>query len=120
MFGLYDGSAFDMFAVELAEYSTVRPEAVTVRFVGYRADGSTVTTNLTTDGIFDGGGPVADFQTFYFGPEFSNLTRVEIPTYGWSLDNLVVSIPEPGTGALMILGVALVGLRFFKRKPRSP
>lgn len=90
--------------MDLAEYSTVVPDAVTVHFVGYRLDGSTVTTDFTTDGIIDGTGPLADFQTFYFGPEFSGLTRVEIPTSGWSLDNLVFTVPEPSAGALLFLG----------------
>lgn len=110
------GSTFDLFSVDLAEYSTVVPDAVTVRFVGYRQDGSIVTTDITTDGIMDGTGPLADFQTFSFGPEFSSLTRVEIPTDGWSLDNLVVSIPEPGTWALLLAGgLLLCVLRRAKR-----
>ena len=50
-----------------------------------------------------GGLVVDDFETFHFGPEFSNLTRVEIPTFGWSLDNLVV-VPEPETWGLILLG----------------
>lgn len=71
---------------------------------------------MITDGIIDGTGPLADFQTFSFGPEFSSLTRVEIPTYGWSLDNLVVAIPKPGRWALLILGsLFLFVLRRYKR-----
>lgn len=120
MFSFTNGSVFDLVSVDLAEYSTVVPNAVTVRFVGYRLDGSMIVTYFATDGIMDGGGPLADFQTFHFGSEFSSLTRVEIPTYGWSLDNLYVSVPEPGTGALMILGTALLGLRFNKRRKKLP
>jgi hypothetical protein len=118
MFSSISGSLFSLVSVDLAEYSTVVPGAATVHFVGYRHDGSIVTTDLTTDGIIDGTGPLADFQTFYFGPEFSGLDRVEIPSYGWSLDNLVLSIPEPGTGALAIIGAALLSVRFLKRKTR--
>ena len=44
MFGLNDGSSFDPVSVDLAEYSTVVPNAVTVPFEGYRRDGGTVTT----------------------------------------------------------------------------
>jgi hypothetical protein len=96
------------------------PYAVTVPFVGYRFDGSVVNTSFTTDGIIDGTGPIADFQTFYFGPEFSGLTRVEIPTYGWSLDNLYVSVPEPGTVALMIFGLVIAVGWGLKRTSRQP
>jgi len=103
-FNFINGSAFNLFSVDLAEYSTVVPDAVTVPFIGYREDGSTVAAYFTTDGIIDGSGPLADFQTFYFGSEFSGLTRVEIPTWGWSLDNLVVAIPEPSTGLLLVAG----------------
>ena len=118
MFSFTNGSVFNLVSVDLAEYSTVVPDAVTVRFVGYRLDGSMVVTYFTTDGII--ASRTSDFQTFYFGSEFSSLTRVEIPTYGWSLDNLYVSVPEPGTGALMVLGAALLGLRFNKRRKKLP
>jgi hypothetical protein len=116
MFSFTNGTFFDMLSVDLAEFS-ITVTNTTVRFVGYRHDGSIVTTDLTTDGIIDGTGPLADFQTFYFGPEFSSLTRVEIPTYGWSLDNLVVAIPEPSAWALLLLGGVFVwALRFGLKK----
>ncbi len=121
VFSFLDASVFNLVSVDLAEYSTVVPDAVTVPFVGYRQDGTVVTTNFTTDGIIDGTGPLADFQTFQFGPEFTGLTRVEIPTYGWSLDNLYlsISIPEPAAGGLLLLGAALVGLSFTSKNRRS-
>lgn len=120
MFGLDDGSEFGLSSVDLAEWSTLYQEPLTVRFVGYKSDGSTVTAELVTDGIIDGTGPLADFQTLHFDSRFTGLTRMQIPTTGWSLDNLVVTIPEPGTGAFFVFGVALLGLRCFKRKQRSP
>jgi hypothetical protein len=89
MFSFTNGSKFDLISVDLAGYSSVIPD-VTAQFVGYRADGSTVTTNVDSNGL--------TFQTFFFGQEFTNLTRVEIPYFG-SLDNLVVDplpiIPPP-------------------------
>lgn len=110
-FSFTNGTFFGMVSVDLAEFSTTVTNA-TVHFVGYRYDGSVVATDFTTDGIIDGTGPLADFETFQFGPAWSGLTRVEIPTYGWSLDNLYVSVPEPGTVALLTLGAALAALRF--------
>ena len=115
VFSFLDGSVFDLVSVDLAEYSTTVPAAATFPFVGYRSDGSVVNASFTTDGIIDGTGPVADFQTFYFGPEFSGLTRVEIPTFGWSLDNLVV-VPEPGAWSLIILGAAVAAILFRNRR----
>ena len=117
-FSFTNGSVFGLLSVDLAEYSTVVPNAVTVQFVGYHPDGSTVTTSFTTDGIIDGTGPLADFQTFSFkGTGFTDLTRVEIPTSGWSLDNLVVS-PEPTGGALLLVGGLLLGAWNWRK--RSP
>ena len=97
--------------MDLAEYATTFAEPWTVKFVGYEPGGSTVVTNFVTDGIIDGIGPLTDFQTFTFGPEFSRLTCVEIPTVGWSLDNLRLrrDVPEPSAGGLIVLGM-LCGL----------
>ena len=115
-FGLDDGLDFGLVSVDLAEWSTDYPEPVTVPFVGYRHDGSTVTASFTTDGIMDGTGPLADFQTFDFPPQFVGVYQVRILTYGWSLDNLVVSygVPEPGTGTLVGAGTALLRFRLLR------
>jgi hypothetical protein len=72
-----------------------------------------LTDDITTAGIFNGVAPI--FQTFFFDPAFSGLVRVEVPIFP-SLDNLVLSIPEPSTGALAGLGAALFGFRLFKRR----
>ena len=113
VFSFLDNSLFDLQAMDLAEYSTVIGIA-SVRMIGYRPDGSSVTTVLVTDGIIDGSGPLQDFETFLFGPEWSGLSRVEMPYPGCSLDNLVVAIPEPGTGALILTGIAALCLRRLK------
>ena len=114
-FGLDDGSSFDPVSVDLAEYSDIVRDPVTVHFVGYRPDGTVLTDDITTAGIFNGIAPV--FTNFSFDPAFSGLVRVEIPTIAWSLDNLTWrrSTPEPGTGALLLVGAVLVGLRSSKR-----
>jgi hypothetical protein len=99
MFSFTNGTVFGLVSVDLAGYSTVVPD-FSVPFVGYLPGGSTVTTNFSGTGI--------NFRTVYFGPEFSGLTRVEIPTYAWSLDNVAVRIPEPGSGFLLLLGGVLL------------
>ena len=117
-FRFIDDTAFDLLSVDLAEYSTAFQEPLTVHFIGYHLDGSIVTTDVITDGIIDGTGPLSDFQTFYLGPDFTGLTRVEMPFPGWSLDNVVVFVPEPSVGAQALLGAALLGLRFLRRSAR--
>ena len=108
-FNFMNGSLFGMISVDLAEYSTVFQAPTTIQFVGYYQNGSTVTASFTTDGVIDGDGPLADFQTFFFDPlTWNGLTRVEIPNFGWSLDNMVVSVPEPSTWALGFLGGGLL------------
>jgi N-acetylneuraminic acid mutarotase len=86
------GQPFAIKRVDLAEYSTVFPVPKTVTFTGYHADGSSTAQSFTTDGVIDGGGPLADFETFTFPASFSNLVRVEVMPDGYSLDNLLVSV----------------------------
>lgn len=117
LFTSLSGLPFDLVSVDLAEYSTIIPDAVTVQFVGYRRDGTVVTTDITSDGLIDGTGPIPDFQTFTFDSRFTALHHVEIPTYGWSLDNLVISIPEPASSVLLLVGSAF--MFFLKQRIRS-
>ena len=114
--------------MDLAEFSTLYPYPQTVQFIGYKADGSSVTAEFTTDGVIDGTGPLADFQTFYFGSQFADLVRFEVPTYGYAMDNLVFFdvVPEPGAGQLLILGGAVAAVlsflqtktQQFRRRPK--
>jgi len=115
MFSFTNAAVFSMISVDLAEFGAFTSPA-TVGFLGYRHDGSVVSTNFTTDGIADNTGPLQDFQTFFLGPQFSNLDRVEVPGYGWSLDNLVVSIPEPGGYRFLAIAAALAGARLLRRR----
>ena len=99
---------FSLFSFDLAEGATLFPGPVTVHVLGYKPPGaggsSPVTIDLTTDGINDGPGGLQDFETFYFDSRFVDLYRVDILTDRWSLDNVVVGIPEPSTFTLVGLG----------------
>lgn len=118
LFSRTDSSLFSLISVDLAEYSTVVSGPATVQFIGYHIDGSRVTSSFTTDGIIDGTGPLADFQTFYFdSKDWSGLTHVEIPNSLWSLDNLVVAVPEPTTAALLLLAALSFGALKWRRRP---
>ena len=87
------GAAFSVKQVDIAEYSTVFAIPLTVSFTGLKADGSIVTASFTTDGVIDGSGAAADFQTFFFPASFSAVTNVGIASDGAgpAFENLVVS-----------------------------
>lgn len=109
MFSYQNGPSFGLISIDLARATIGFPD-YTVAFIGYRSDGSTISTSLS-------GANIA-FQTHYFGPAWLHgLTRVEVPNHTWSLDNLVVSIPEPGTGALLVIGT--LTLLFWRVKRRT-
>ncbi|MCW5553955.1 MAG: PEP-CTERM sorting domain-containing protein [Verrucomicrobiae bacterium] len=114
-------SRFGLHSVDLSEFSILYQFSRTVQFVGYRADGGVVTTEFTTDGIMDGTGPLPDFETFYFDDRFFDLVRFEVPSHTYALDNLVFFdvIPEPSTGALVLLGATILGFRLLRRKRRA-
>ncbi len=109
-FSFLNGSPFALSSVDLAAWNGENPDFA-VHFVGYRQDGSVVTADFSGTG--------SEFRTFHFGPEFSGLSRLETSDIAWSLDNLAVSIPEPGTGALLVLGAALAAFGRFKRTRRG-
>lgn len=101
-FGRADRGAFSLMAVELADFCVHSPGPGTVQFVGYRLDGSVVRTEFALARVVVNGRP--EFESFRFGPEFSDLEHVEVPTQFWWMDNLVIYIPEPSSLALLVLG----------------
>jgi hypothetical protein len=102
--------AFDLVSVDLAEYSSVFAIAWTIPFTGYRADGSTVAISFVLDGVIDGTGPAADFQTFYFGSTFTNVLYVQVGQSLYSMDNLRIEpVPEPPAILLAAVSLALLG-----------
>jgi hypothetical protein len=72
------------------------PLAGALHLVGFRRDGTTVTNDFIP-------AQRLTFQTFGFSSGFVNLDRIEM-NGGYALDNLVVGIPEPPAGMLMLLG----------------
>ena len=109
-----DFGRFGLYSVDLSEFSILYQEPKVIQFVGYKPGGQIVTTEFTTDGIIDGTGPLEDFQTFYFDSRFEDIIRLEVPTPGIALDNLVVqSVPEPQTGLLLLTAAAVLFRRFF-------
>jgi hypothetical protein len=74
-----------------------------------------VTKTITLDGVFDGTGPLVDFQTEVFGADWrlNNLTSVVFKGYDsisshdyFAIDN--IQVPEPATMILLGLGSGAV------------
>jgi hypothetical protein len=107
---------FELYSVDLAEYSIYEHgNSKSVTFIGHKNDGSIVTQIFALDGLIDRAGPIDDFETFVFKDNFTNLCYVEIPTLGYSLDNLYLSIiPEPSTILFIITGIGFVTRRVQK------
>jgi len=108
-FSYADGSLFGLTSVDLAGYSDAVPH-FTVEFVGYLFNGGTVSTTFS--------GSEITFQTFYFDSRFTGLTRVELPNEPWSLDKLVVSVPEPQVWQLTALATGLAAAGAFGKRRR--
>lgn len=111
---------FSIQSIDLGEYY-IRNGARTVEVLGNLAGGGTVSTSFTLDGVADGNGGIADFQTFAFGNAWQNLSSVvfsngEVSNLesSWSFDNISVNnaaaVPEPGSLALAALALGLIAL----------
>jgi hypothetical protein len=106
-----DESRFGLVSVDLGNpFGLSLQPSIDISFIGFKTDGSVISQTFTTP--FN---DFANFTTFHFGTEFaSGLTRVEIPSQYWAMDNLVW-VPEPSTYALLSLGLLALGLSRFKR-----
>ena len=103
-----NGAPFGLVSVDLADPVAPSLSPVSITFNGFRADGSMVSQTFITPGSG------SSFQTYLFGVDFvSGLTRVEMPSSSWAMDNLVF-VPEPGTYALLGLGLLFLGWRLRK------
>jgi hypothetical protein len=109
-----DGSTFGVESIDLAAAGG-SSTTISAVFEGWLANGTVLTESVSGTGI--------DFRTVDFGPEWSSgLTAFGIANApsspdGWSADNLVVVVPEPGMGALLLGG--LIALVFWRSKTRE-
>ena len=90
-FKFIDSTPFTLTSVDLAEYSTFFDEPKTITFRCYKTDGTVSTADFTVDGQIDGPGGILDFETFAYAPEFTDISYVEVPTTGYSMDNVVLT-----------------------------
>ncbi|MHA3772503.1 PKD domain-containing protein [Verrucomicrobiota bacterium sgz303538] len=91
-----ENKKFALRAIDLAEDGSTFGQPKFLRVVGVKDNGSRVQRDITTDSVFDGAGPLIDFETFNFGPEFEDLEQVTIEGLGYAFDNVRVETkPAP-------------------------
>ena len=119
---------FRLLSFEYAELILPGGHSPGVMATGYRSDGTTVSAAFTLDGLFDGDGPLTDFQTAILPSSFSDLVRVEFrplePRFGVSLDSIrldsmlipLVPVSSPGYSILLACVLAAAGLAVIRSR----
>lgn len=104
---LTNGSVFGLTSVQLADPTSPSLSPVSISFLGFKTDGSTLTNTFTTPG-----NGATTFLTYQFGSGFaSDLSRVDILAPRWAMDNLAFTVPEPDVGTLLLLALLTLGWR---------
>ena len=104
---LANGSAFGLTSVWLADLTSPSSSQISMSFVGFLPGGSAVTNTFVTPG-----NGATTLATYLFSPSFAfGLARVDIFASRWAMDNLVFTVPEPGTADLLLLGLLTLGWR---------
>jgi hypothetical protein len=98
-----------------------------INLVGVQADATVLNLQFALDGVKDGVGGIADFQTFLVG--WTNLQSVTFSGAlatgglgGFSIDNIVVdqvAVPEPATLLLLAGGLGAAAARRRARRSRN-
>lgn len=91
-----------------------------IEVTGFLSGGGTIATTFVSDSIpSDGPGPNVDFETFLFGPGWTDLIALEflVPlpdddNRQFGYDNIVVDVvPEPSTALLVAIGLIGIAVR---------
>jgi hypothetical protein len=93
-----DGAPFDLLSFDVGEESLAYSPYREVLVVGRTQAGEMVLAEFVTDGLYDDGGGIADFETFSLPDEFSDLASVQISDVigeTFFLDNIAIFVlPE--------------------------
>ncbi|NVN90938.1 MAG: hypothetical protein HXX11_10080 [Desulfuromonadales bacterium] len=114
------GHPFNLYSFQYAEQQINNYYAPYVTVTGHLLGGNTVRATFLLDGINDGSGPLADFQTGILPDSFHNLISVDFvaPNYlRYSLDNISVdATPTPIPAAVWLFASGLMGMIGLRRK----
>ena len=102
-FSQVGGAPFALNSFDYARWQGPTIGAATLTVTGHRADNTTVMTTLFPVGDFTAGGSGTDFQTAFFGADWTNLARVDLLGTGattgtlnyFAIDNVAVSNSVP-------------------------
>lgn len=124
-----NASPFSLNGLDVAEHiagANSFRNAMQITITGFLMDSGTVMQTFDLDGVIDGPGGAADFQTFLVGANFINLQSVVFSGLGgtaqeFSIDNIVVNqgataVPEPATMLLLGTGIAGVAAKVRRRR----
>ena len=124
------GGPFSLSSIDVSEAGNTGTMARQVQVTGNLFGGGTVSTTLVLDLNLVDAATANYFQTFIFGPAWTNLSSVSLNGMGalccgspgnyYGIDNIVVDVaspvPEPGTLSLLGLGSAYLLRRHRNRR----